>query len=76
MLNEQPVDCLAQPGSRTLSCPLGLREFSLMTTAPSSIDALFVVVAASGTGKTSLVAALREQRPDLAVSVSRIPQDP
>ena len=42
-----------------------------MTTASSSIDAfLFVVAAASGTGKTSLVAALREQRPDLAVSVS------
>jgi len=42
-----------------------------MTTASSSIDAfLFVVAAASGTGKTSLVAALRERRPDLAVSVS------
>ena len=42
-----------------------------MTTASTSIDAfLFVVAAASGTGKTSLVAALREQRPDLAVSVS------
>ena len=42
-----------------------------MTTASSSNDAfLFVVAAASGTGKTSLVAALREQRPDLAVSVS------
>lgn len=42
-----------------------------MTTASGSIDAfLFVVAAASGTGKTSLVAALREQRPDLAVSVS------
>ena len=42
-----------------------------MTTASSSIDAfLFVVAAASGTGKTSLVTALREQRPDLAVSVS------
>lgn len=31
---------------------------------------LYVVAAASGTGKTSLVAALRERRPDLAVSVS------
>ena len=42
-----------------------------MTTASGSNDAfLFVVAAASGTGKTSLVAALREQRPDLAVSVS------
>ena len=42
-----------------------------MTTASSSIDAfLFVVAAASGTGKTSLVAALRKRRPDLAVSVS------
>ena len=42
-----------------------------MTTASSSVDAfLFVVAAASGTGKTSLVAALRERRPDLAVSVS------
>ena len=42
-----------------------------MTTVSGSIDAfLFVVAAASGTGKTSLVAALREQRPDLAVSVS------
>ena len=42
-----------------------------MTTASTSIDAfLFVVAAASGTGKTSLVAALRERRPDLAVSVS------
>ena len=42
-----------------------------MTAASGSIDAfLFVVAAASGTGKTSLVAALREQRPDLAVSVS------
>jgi len=42
-----------------------------MTTASSSIDAfLFVVAAASGTGKTSLVAARRERRPDLAVSVS------
>jgi len=42
-----------------------------MTTASSSIEAfLFVVAAASGTGKTSLVAALRERRPDLAVSVS------
>lgn len=42
-----------------------------MTTASGSIDAfLFVVAAASGTGKTSLVAALRERRPDLAVSVS------
>ena len=42
-----------------------------MTTASGSNDAfLFVVAAAAGTGKTSLVAALREQRPDLAVSVS------
>ena len=42
-----------------------------MTTVSGSIDAfLFVVAAASGTGKTSLVAALRERRPDLAVSVS------
>ena len=42
-----------------------------MTAAPGSIDPyLFVVAAASGTGKTSLVTALREQRPDLAVSVS------
>ena len=42
-----------------------------MTAASGSIDAfLFVVAAASGTGKTSLVAALREQRPDLVVSVS------
>ena len=35
-----------------------------------SSNFLFVVAAASGTGKTSLVAALRERRPDLAVSVS------
>ena len=42
-----------------------------MTAASGSNDAfLFVVAAASGTGKTSLVAALREQRPDLVVSVS------
>ena len=42
-----------------------------MTAASGSIDAfLFVVTAASGTGKTSLLAALRKQRPDLVVSVS------